>query len=262
MDATKKPTMVIPYGGTKISCRDDCRLYLEKFTKKARELDQSYNNPFEKLKFTKEDNKSVNMQVYAITMLHHLVWKALDEIVIAARVAMQFLKKITQVIVNDGKHGNMLYWDSKTGLRIYQDIKNSKENRISTFLEGRIQLTLREDTKNIDKRRMQTSIAPNFVHSLDTTHLQLCICSANDYLIQDFCTVHDSFATHAGNCELLHMAIRESFVNLHAGNVLIDFWVTQCTRFPHLIKDFPPISDVKQRGFDLNKVLESTHFFR
>lgn len=261
-DATKKPTMVVPYGGTKISCRDDCRLYLEKFTKKAREIDTSYENPFSKLVFHDEEGKVINSQTYAATLLHHLVWKALDEIVIAARTAMVFLKKITQVIVNDGKHGNMLYWDSPTGFRIYQDIKNTKEDRIDTFLEGRIQLTLRQDTEKIDKRRMQTSISPNYVHSLDTSHLQLTTCSANDYGIRDFCTVHDSFATHAGKCDLLHLAIREEFVDMHSGNVLIDFWVTQCTRFPHLIDQFPPVSWVKQRGLDLVKVLHSTHFFR
>ncbi|MCP3681874.1 MAG: hypothetical protein GY861_04215 [bacterium] len=261
-DATKKPTMVIPYGGTKISCRDDCRLYLEKFTKKAQETDKTYKNPFQKLTFIKDTGKPGNAQVYATTLLHHLVWKALDEIVVAARTAMQFLKKITQVIVNDGKHGNMLYWDSPRGFRVYQDIKDTKQNRISTFLEGRIQLTLKEDTKKIDKRRMQTSISPNFVHNLDTTHLQETVCTANDYGITDFCTVHDSFATHAGNTDLLHLAIREEFVNMHAGNVLIDFWVMQCTRFPHLIDKFPPVSDVQQRGFDLDQVLTATHFFR
>ncbi|GAF79721.1 unnamed protein product, partial [marine sediment metagenome] len=202
-DATKKPTMVIPYGGTKISCRDDCRLYLDKFTKKARDDDPEYRNPFEILKYLDENQKAINTQTYAITMLHHLVWKALDEIVIAARTAMIFLKKITQVIVNDGKHGNMLYWDSPTGVRVYQDIKDTKQNRVTTYLEGTIKLTLQEDTKKIDKRRMQTSISPNFVHNLDTSHLQMTTCTASDYSIQDFCTVHDSFATHAGNCDLL-----------------------------------------------------------
>lgn len=261
-DATKKPTMVIPYGGTKISCRDDCRLYLEKFTKKYKETDPTYLNPFDKMHFDDPDGKAVNMQTYAATMLHHLVWKALDEIVIAARTAMTFLKKITQVVVNDGRHGNMLYWDGVNGFRVYQDIKDTKQNRVTTYLEGTIKLTLKEDTDNIDKRRMQTSISPNFVHNLDTTHLQETTCTANAYGIRDFCTVHDSFATHAGNCDLLHLAIREEFVEMHAGNVLVDFWVMQCTRFPHLIDKFPPVSDVKQRGFDLNEVLKSTHFFR
>lgn len=259
-DCTKKPTMVIPYGGTKISCRDDCRLYLEKYTKKYKENDPEYENPFVNLVFLDEDGNKRNPEKVAITWLHHLVWLALDEIVVAARKAMKFLREIVRVIVADGNH--MVYWDAPNGFRIYMDIKDQKQVRISTHLDGNIKLALKEDTNKIDKRRMQTSIAPNFVHSLDTCHLQYTVCGANDYGIKDFGTVHDSYATHAGNCTLLHLATRETFVDLHHGNVLVDFWVTQCERFPHLVHKFPPISDIKQGDFDLAQVLDARHFFR
>jgi len=259
---TKKPTMVIPYGGTKIGCRDTCFEYLRELTNKRQKDNPDYTNPFVDMTLLNDQGEVSDSEKYAITYLHHLVWKALDVVVIAARTAMKFLKDVTARVVKDGKLGNMIQWTTPTGFIVYQDIKNMKPIQIKTHLEGRIDLSFRTELKSIDTRRMQTSIAPNFVHSMDSSHLQMCINLGSMLDIKDFCVVHDSFGAHAGRCEDLHIAIRRSFVEMHRHNLLETFWYDQVQQNPHLMEDMPAISDVKRGSLDLNKVLVSTHFFR
>ena len=259
---TKKPTMVIPYGGTKIGCRDTCYEYLRELTEKRQNDNSAYYNPFIDMTLLNDDGEITDSEKYAITYLHHLVWKALDVVVIAARTAMKFLKNVTACVVKDGELGNMIKWTTPTGFVVYQDIKNVKNTQIKTHLEGRIDLSFRTELKSIDTRRMQTSIAPNFVHSMDSSHLQMCINLGYILGIRDFCVVHDSFGAHAGCCEDLHIAIRRSFVDMHRNNLLETFWYDQVQQNPHLLPDMPPLSNVQRGDFDLNRVLTSTHFFR
>ena len=261
-DCTKKPTMVIPYGGTKIGCRDDCREYLEKFTKKKIVNDPDYINPFMDLSTCDDAGIKTDPEVAAITWLHHLVWHALDEVVIAARVAMKFLRQVTNAVTRSDKKGKAMQWTTPTGFVVYQDIKLTTMYRVNSHLEGRIQLTLHKDIDVIDTRRMQTSIAPNFVHSLDSSHMQKTVCLANDMGIEDFACIHDSFGTHAGNTTMLHGCIRHAFVELHNENVLMSFWNEQYKRDPRLLKHLPSLLDIKQGDFDLSHVKKSTHFFR
>jgi DNA-directed RNA polymerase len=261
-DCTKKPTMVIPYGGTKIGCRDDCREYLEKFTKKRKAMDVDYRNPFVELSTYDDAGTKTDPEVAAITWLHHLVWHALDEVVVAARVAMKFLRQVTNAVTRSDKKGKAMQWTTPTGFIVYQDIKLTTMYRVNSHLEGRIQLTLHKDIDVIDTRRMQTSIAPNFVHSLDSSHLQKTVCLANDMGIEDFACIHDSFGTHAGNTTMLHACIRHTFIEIHRENVLMNFWNEQYKRDPKLLKHLPALSDIKQGDFDLSHIKKSTHFFR
>jgi len=257
---TKKPTMVIPYGGTKIACRDSCYKYLIETDEKRLKVDGDYRNPFKDI--TIPGDGDTDPEKYAITYLHHLVWLALDEVVIAARVAMKFLKDVTKVVVRDGDQGSILKWTTPTGFVVYMDIKNTKDTRVETQLDGRLRLHFKEELNKIDTYRMGTGIAPNFVHSMDSSHLQLCVATANDLGITDFACVHDSFGTHAGDCSMLHAVIRSTFCELHKENLLEAFWKEQAGYKPELRKDFPEIKQVKRKGFRLKSVLDSTHFFR
>ena len=175
---------------------------------------------------------------------------------------MKFLRDTTRVIVKSEKSGRAVYWTTPTGFIVYMDIKNARNSLINTFLDGRIQLRFKEEVNSIDGYRMGTGIAPNFVHSIDSSHLQMAVSSGKDCGIKDFACVHDSFGIHAGNAELFHAIIRSSFRELHRENLLEEFWKEQLAVKPGLLKEFPDLSDVKRRGFNLDKVLTSRHFFR
>jgi len=272
-DCTKKPTMVIPYGGTKIGCRDQCRDYLESFTKKKCEENPDYINPFIGLetfstRVMKTDDGLLEItsksdpEVQAITLLHHLVWHALDEVVVAARNAMKFLRSTMSAIQKSYEDGATVRITSPNGFPVFMNIKKTELYRVESHLEGTIQLAFQRDIPEIDKRRMGTSIAPNFLHMLDSAHLQRLVNLGKLMGIDDFACIHDSAGAHAGKCDILHTAIRYTFVEMHKVNLLKKFLDEQSSMHPQAIPEMPDIEDVAPGDFDLGQVIHSRHFFR
>src|SRR5690606_7136890 len=83
---------------------------------------------------------------------------------------------------------------------------------------------MRADPTKVDKRAAAFGISPNFVHSMDSTHMLWTVLYCNDVLgIEDFSMIHDSFGTHATNCDGMAYALREMFVALYSKDRLAQF---------------------------------------
>ena len=99
----------------------------------------------------------------------------------------------------------------------------SHQYRASGVWEEKSHRTIRlarYDENKFDGSKMRQSIAPNFVHSLDASHMMMAINSMAKNGITYFHMVHDSFATHAANIELMRDAVRSTFVELHRDDPL------------------------------------------
>lgn len=125
----------------------------------------------------------------------------------------------------------------------------------------------------VDAFRQKNGCPPNFIHSLDATHMMLTSLYCEKKGI-NFVSVHDSYWTHPINIEEMSKILREQFVNLYSddllknlSNYLIDIYK------PYLIDDsiqvdktdlliLNLIKNVPNRGiFDINKVKDSKYFF-
>ena len=62
-----------------------------------------------------------------------------------------------------------------------------------------------------DVRGFMCGISPNFIHSMDASHMSLVI---EDW-DKTFGAVHDSFSTHASDVEELLALTKEKFVNMY-----------------------------------------------
>ena len=62
---------------------------------------------------------------------------------------------------------------------------------------------------------------PNFVHSLDSTHMMMTSLRCEQEKMT-FASVHDSFWTHACDVDKLNVFCREEFVHLHELPILDD----------------------------------------
>jgi DNA-dependent RNA polymerase len=71
-------------------------------------------------------------------------------------------------------------------------------------------------TNKINVRKALNAAAPNFIHSLDATHLVLVVVNAADNQISDVLTVHDSFACHASHAEDFQCEIRHALWMMYA----------------------------------------------
>lgn len=118
------------------------------------------------------------------------------------------------------------------------------------------------------QRRQASSFPPNFVHSLDATHLVLTALKMKRKKLA-FAAVHDSYWTHAGDIPVLNRVLREGFVELHGlggRTVLHDLQDQFIASYP-----FSKSTSASGSAFggipsigklDLNCVLNSTYFFQ
>ncbi|CAL1532781.1 unnamed protein product [Lymnaea stagnalis] len=124
--------------------------------------------------------------------------------------------------------------------------------------------------------KQKNAFPPNYIHSLDSTHMMLTSLYCMHAGIT-FVSVHDCFWTHACDVAIMNKICREQFVNMHKQPLLenlsehlvqlvqtskmdpnLQEAVKDCN-IPALIK---LLTNVPKRGtFNLDNVLESTYFF-
>src|SRR5690606_3046613 len=96
----------------------------------------------------------------------------------------------------------------------------------------------------------KNGVAPNFVHSLDASHMAL-VALAGSREGMSLAMIHDDFGTHAADAERFYTLIRETFVAMYEQNdPLGDF----AARY-----DLP--TPPKPGRLDLRQVLASPYFF-
>jgi len=238
----KRSTMTLPYGSTRFSCRTFVAEWIDEAAeKKARRKQQNPLDGFEQ---------------EAASLLGGLVWDSIGEVVIAAREAMNWLRDAAKVL---SKEELPLYWTTPDGLPIMQEYRDQKSRRVKTrFGDRLIYLRIQEEQDKLDSRRQANGVAPNWVHSMDATHLRMAILYGKDNGINSFAVIHDSFGTHACDSDLLGACLRESMVDLYQGDVLEEFRSETCEFLPTSgnIPTKPAFGNL-----DLNQIKESDYVF-
>ena len=71
-----------------------------------------------------------------------------------------------------------------------------------------------------DLTKIANAVAPNFVHSLDASHLDRVVLRAHAEGMHPV-TIHDDFGVHADDTERFHQIIREEFVAMYRDNTIL-----------------------------------------
>lgn len=168
----------------------------------------------------KEDTKS-KQRVFESAHDNHQIAQCLADIVIEALkssiyepfVAMEFIKHLSDCCTLEGIN---LEWEMPTGMKTCQAYKKSKKKRIrSWFGDVSYTTTLSEETPQIDKTESKNGSSPNFVHSMDASHLQHVVVKCVQEGISSFAMIHDSFGTHACDVERLQEITRNTFADIY-----------------------------------------------
>lgn len=235
---TKRPVMVLPYGGTRKSC-------LEYVRDAVRErIEAGEPDPF-------------GIEMYRATAyLSGLVWDAIGDVVVAAREAMAWLQQVARIAT---KANIPLAWTTPSGFVAYQEYRDFKMNIIKTKMRGEmIRLADYGEYKKLDPNRQVLGISPNFVHSLDAAAMMLTIDEALRRGVRQFAMIHDSYGTVAAHTEALSQVIRQSFVSMYEQHdVLAEFARDVSALDPGLVLPLPPPKGV----LDLRMVQDSPYFF-
>lgn len=224
-DTVKRSIMTTPYGVTKIGMRSQF-------------ISDGHTDDLE--------GRPYQLAAY----MEGLVVRAMGDIVESARSIMQYLQTVAALVNETGKP---LAWTAPTGFRVVQRYAEKKAKWINTAL-GRMRLRV-DDTKRIVKRAQVRGVAPNYIHSLDASHMAFTAIACRSLGIPFYAT-HDSFKTSADKVRVLERTLREEFVKLHSTDLLATFveqveeeFGIQCPAMP------------SKGTLDIKEVLQAKFFF-
>lgn len=109
-------------------------------------------------------------------------------------------------------------WTTPLKLPVVQPYRETKARRVKTSLQD---INIRDPhvTDVVSRRKQLQAFPPNFIHSLDATHMLLSANKCHE-LGLTFSAVHDSFWTHAGDIETMNTVLRDEFVRMHSDDVM------------------------------------------
>lgn len=104
-------------------------------------------------------------------------------------------------------------WTTPLGLPIVQPYREDKKTQIQTKLQS-VYLSDPYALRGVNPRKQRTAFPPNYIHSLDATHMLLSAAECGRKGMQ-FASVHDSYWTHAADIDEMNKTLRDAFIRLH-----------------------------------------------
>ncbi|OQR98684.1 DNA-dependent RNA polymerase [Achlya hypogyna] len=233
----KQTVMTSVYGVTYIGARRQIQARLEEvFLLEGRGMDEELEE-----------------QIYhAANYAAELTMQSMGDLFTSARLIMEWLSKCTELVANEGQ---MMSWITPLGLPVTQPYRVQSSKQVRTSMQHVI--IADNDSKRVSVGRQKSAFPPNYVHSLDSTHMMMTSLKVIGEDGLDFAAVHDSYWTHACNVDRMNQRLREEFVALYSQPLLEELRDQLVMRFPR--QQFPPVPEVGQ--LDLTEVLESPYFF-
>lgn len=250
---TKKPVMTLPYGSTRLTCRDSVIDYIVDLEEKEAQMAVAEGRAANRV-HPFDDNGDLT-PAKAYNYMTALIWPSISEVVKAPVVAMQMIRKLARFAA---KRNEGLEYTLPTGFILKQKIMATEMLRVRTCLMGDIKMSLQVETDIVDETAMMGAAAPNFVHGHDASHLILTVCHLVDEGVTSIAVIHDSFGTHADNTAKLRHALKSEMVGMYSeGNALQklldeheDRWMVDTG-----------IEVPEQGSFDLNEIMDSDYCF-
>lgn len=228
-DLVKPVTMTTVYGVTMVGARNQIRERLRKAGLGEHELNE------------------------ASKYLSAVVLRGIGQVVAAAKDIMEWLFACGHIIA--GKLGQTVHWTTPIGFPVVQPYRRYRTKQISTILQ-KVTLAVQDDSVPVKVGKQCDGLAPNFIHSLDATHMFLTAKACADAGI-DFAAVHDCYRFHAAHADRGAAILRRQFVHIHEEPILDKLRAEFVSRYG--TDDFP---QPPARGtYDLNQLLVSPHFF-
>jgi len=201
-----------------------------------------------------KDRDVVDEELYweASAYIARLTFASLSELFSGARNIMTWLGDCARVCA---ANGTSVSWTTPLGLPVTQPYRQTKNATLSTAVQ-RIKLIEHQDSFPLNVQKQRTAFPPNYVHSLDSTHMLLTAREMRRRGLR-FASVHDSYWTHALDIDAMGKVLRQQFVELHTQPLLENLLQELQDLNPSV--EFPPLPI---RGpLDMQAVLDSPYFF-
>ncbi|KAL3811264.1 hypothetical protein ACHAXA_003363 [Cyclostephanos tholiformis] len=170
-----------------------------------------------------------------------------------ARQTMNWLTECARLIAAQGQP---VAFVSPIGVPVVQPYRQRRAFAVVTLLQS-IMLTNDSDVLPLHRQRQVSAFPPNYVHSLDSSHMILTAVEMQKRGLH-FSAVHDSYWTHPCDIEEMNVVLRESFIDLYNRPLLEELKNNWSIRYPSIT--FPEIPTPGE--LDLNDVRSAPYFFQ
>lgn len=253
---TKRSVMTLPYGSKEYGFSDQL---LEDIIRPA--VDSGEGTMF------------TDPAQYARYLAKH-IWDSVSTVVVAAVDAMNWLQKAAKLMaspVKDKKTKEVLKpclavsWTTPDGFPVWQEYFKPEKRRIDLMFLGshRMEATVVvRDTKELDPKKQESGVSPNFVHSQDGSHLRKTVVKGHRaYGIRFFALIHDSFGTIPAYAGRMFRAVRETMVETYENNDVLDEFRNEFMDQLHetQLEKMPALP--KAGSLDIRQILESDFAF-
>ncbi|KAI5308440.1 DNA-directed RNA polymerase, partial [Ascosphaera atra] len=128
------------------------------------------------------------------------------------------IKRLEKARTPEAQFRSPIIWTTPLNLPVVQPYRENKTRSVITTMQN---LSIQDPHSSdiVSKRKQLQAFPPNFIHSLDATHMLLSAAKCNS-LGLSFSAVHDSFWTHAADVDTMNRVLRDAFVQLHSQNLV------------------------------------------
>lgn len=119
--------------------------------------------------------------------------------------------------IHSGESLSSVIWTSPIGLPVVQPYRKAAKRQFDTALQS-VFLQDAFTLYGVQSRKQAQAFPPNFVHSLDASHMLLTALNLDKDV--SFASVHDSYWTHAADVPHMNKVLREQFVKLHSMDIV------------------------------------------
>mmetsp|Transcript_38411 Transcript_38411/g.108557 ORF Transcript_38411/g.108557 Transcript_38411/m.108557 type:complete len:1063 (+) Transcript_38411:418-3606(+) len=177
----------------------------------------------------------------------------LHEMFVSAKNIMNWLGSCARAVA---AKGHSVEWVTPLGLPVVQPYRRTGTKVVKTVLQRMAVRVHQEDDLPVMKQRQKSAFPPNYIHSIDSTHMMMTAIECRNRGLS-FAGVHDSFWTHAGTIHVMNEVLREKFLELHSRPLLEELHTQLTERFPDAeIPDVPEQGDLK-----LEEIHKAKYFF-
>lgn len=226
----KRPCMTYPYGVTLRGCVDS--LKADGFCDWA------------------GDGKA-----YAAQYIGNLLMeRAIPDVVSASYQYMAWAKEMARQVNAVGTH---LEWVTPTGTLVRHNYFEEKLVRLDVCGKRVNIQTVAEENAKLNPSEQVSGVAPNFVHSLDASHMLLTINAMWEEGLCNYSMIHDSYGCHACDVDSMQRHIREQFVWMYTEHQPAQELAAMTAERTQQDLVPPPSGGT----LDINTVLEAPYFF-
>lgn len=195
--------------------------------------------------------------------LHHesrylatLVAQSLDNTIDAALSIMDFLRSVGNVVAEQGLP---IRWQTPSGFFVQQAYYSYHSTQIRTVIgDMNYRCNVQTHTTDINITKMSRALSPNFIHSLDASHMMLTIQSCIEQGITSYGMVHDSYGSHACDVDTLVNTLKRVFITMYEDSIL-SYLLKQLEGQLEGLEGIPELPTLGT--LDITRVMESDYFF-